>query len=89
MVTWAEILWSSECSACGSRVKRSELGPSRAFCPTCTANLPDLLALHLDRAIRQSWFLAWWRIATRELRRSALVSHQRVETRAQTQGTYL
>jgi hypothetical protein len=89
MITWAEILWSHECTACGARKKPLDYGLLRAFCPVCTANLPDWLALHLDRAMRQGWFLAWWRIATRELRHSAMANYKRVDSRAQTQRTYL
>jgi hypothetical protein len=68
MVTWAEILWARKCTACGSTFKPAEFGLDRAFCPTCTATLPDRLALHLDRAMHGSWFLAYWRLACRELR---------------------
>jgi hypothetical protein len=85
MITWAEILWSRECTACGARKKPLDFGLLRAFCPICTANLPDRLALHLDRAMRQCWFLQWWRIATRELRYSASKSEHWAEGRAQPQ----
>jgi hypothetical protein len=90
MITWAEILWSHECTACGSKMKAGPgFGLNRAFCPLCTANLPDRLALHLDRAMRQRWFLQWWRIASRELRTSASKTQHRADSRAQTQRTYL
>jgi hypothetical protein len=85
MITWAEILWSRECTACGARKKPLDFGLVRAFCPTCTANLPDRLALHLDRAMRQRWFLQWWRLASRELRYSASKTQHRADSRTQTQ----
>jgi hypothetical protein len=85
MITWAEILWSRECTACGAKLKSVDFGLSHAFCPICTANLPDRLALHLDRAMRQCWFLQWWRFATRELRISASKTQHWADSRAQTQ----
>jgi hypothetical protein len=85
MITWAEILWSRECTACGARKKPLDFGLVRAFCPICTANLPDRLALHLDRAMRQCWFLQWWRIANRQLRISASKTQHRADSRAQAQ----
>lgn len=68
MVTWADILWAHKCTACGWTFRAPEFGLNRAVCPKCTAELPDRIALHLDRAIRGSWFLSWWRIACRQLR---------------------
>lgn len=68
MVTWAEILWAHKCTACGWEFRAPDFGLNRAFCPKCTAALPDRVSLHLDRAIHGKWFLSWWRIACRELR---------------------
>lgn len=68
MLSWADILWSRKCTACGWEFRAAEFGLNRAFCPKCTATLPDPVALHLDRATHNRWFLAWWQIACRLLR---------------------
>lgn len=80
-LTWFHILAQPECTNCEIpragwsteyQIKLAKHGLRRAYCPTCTANLPDSVALHLDRAIRNRWFLAWWRLAAQLLRRPAL-----------------
>lgn len=68
-MTWYDILSAPSCSYCTRALPRPDHGLRRAFCPTCTAGLPHVLMLHLDRAIRSDWYIAWWRIAMREQRR--------------------
>jgi hypothetical protein len=76
-ITWAEILWSRRCSsaACETPIKPNH-GLSRAFCEAHTSEIPARIALHLDRSTRGSWFLAWWRLAKRELRTLAIKQAQ-------------
>lgn len=72
-VTWAEILWSSQCSASAcEEATKPDHGLSRAFCEPHTAEVPGRIRRHLDQAMHGSWFLAWWRLAKRELRTLAI-----------------
>src|SRR5271166_3886602 len=70
-ITWAEILWSRTCSTCDNEKEPSNHGLSRAFCAEHTADIPERIATHLDRSTRGPFFLAWWRLAKRELRTQA------------------
>ena len=67
-VTWFELLSQKRCTNCSVALKPLEYGLCRAFCPICTANLPAVVSLHLDRALRGRWFVAWWRFACKLLR---------------------
>lgn len=67
-LTWFDILGYPECTHCARRLPPADHGLRRAFCPLCTVDLPDAVALHLDRAMRSRWFVAWWRQAAGLLR---------------------
>lgn len=60
---WWHILNAQACPHCERALPRPDHGLRRAFCPACTASLPRVIGLHLDRAIRSDWFIAWWRLA--------------------------
>ncbi len=59
------ILYSPRC-VCGF-----EKPPGRAFCQECRCELPPRLAWHVDTCTFR-WFLPWWRLATRWIKRSML-----------------
>lgn len=67
-LTWFDLLSQKHCTNCSLNMKPVDHGPSRSFCPLCTANLPPVVSLHLDRALTNRWFLAWWRFACQILR---------------------
>jgi hypothetical protein len=67
-VTWFELLSQKRCTNCSTGLKPLEDGLYRAFCPTCTAKLPAVVSLHLDRALCNSWFVRRWRFACQILR---------------------
>ena len=73
-VTWSEILWSQTCSTCDDEKEPPSRGLSRAFCAEHIADIPARIVLHLDRSTRGPWFLAWWRLAKRELRTKAIAN---------------
>ena len=69
---WFELLGQKRCTNCSTTLKPSERGPRRAFCPECTSKLPDNLSLHLDRALRSRWYVAWWRLGCQVLRNTPI-----------------
>jgi len=71
-ITWAEILWKGTCSQCDDETQTNR-GLSRAFCEQHLKDIPRI-ALHLDRAMSGRWFLAWWRLAKRDLRTKAIAN---------------
>ncbi len=76
-LTWADILWSHQCSANGCETAtKPDHGLSRPFCEAHTAEVPARIALHLDRSTHSRWFLAWWRLAKREQRTRAIANAQ-------------
>lgn len=68
MAGWFDILHATECPMCHESLQKPSLGLYRPFCEICTATLPDILSLHLDRAATGRWFLRWFQISFRVLR---------------------
>ncbi len=85
MITWLTLLSARKCSYCESRVTPRR-GLSRAFCEAHTAELPAPIRLHLDRATRGRWFVAWWRLALRELRTQAVARAKRYNAPRKARG---
>lgn len=68
-LTWFYILGTPECTACGSKLPRTSAHKlRRSLCAACTAELPYRVQMHLDRALRNRWYVGWWRMALHLLR---------------------
>jgi hypothetical protein len=66
---WYEVLHFSKCINCGEAKKNLKRGGTKTFCPFCEAQLPDVLAWHLDTARSNRWYMRWYRLACAYLRR--------------------
>ena len=80
-LTWFELLSQKRCTNCNFALVQPERGPVRAFCPNCTALLPAVVSLHLDRALTSRWYVGWWRLACRLLRSQPVKLPKKVKKR--------
>lgn len=68
-MTWFDLFSAQHCPNCVLKIKQPGKGLRRSTCETCHATLPKELALHLDRAMRSRWYVQWFQVAMRILRR--------------------
>jgi hypothetical protein len=68
-MTWWDLFSAQHCPNCFLKIKQPGHGLRRSTCEQCHATLPDALALHLDRAMHSRWYMQWFDLAMRILRR--------------------
>jgi hypothetical protein len=68
-MTWWDLFSAQHCPHCFLKIKQPGKGLRRSTCEKCHAILPDALALHLDRAMHSRWYMVWFEVAMRILRR--------------------
>ena len=69
-MTWWDLFSAEHCPNCFGKMKQPGHGLRRSTCEACHVTLPDALGLHLDRAMHSRWYVAWFQIAMRLLRRN-------------------
>jgi hypothetical protein len=75
-VTWFDLFSAQHCPACFLKIKQPGHGLRRSTCEKCHATLPDAIALHLDRAMRGRWYMQWFQVAMRILRRNEALENR-------------
>ncbi len=68
-MTWFDLFSAQHCPNCFLKIKQPSHGLRRSTCEKCHVSLPNGIALHLDRAMRSRWYVQWFQVAMRILRR--------------------